>query len=128
MPRRVGDPPTVGKRPGVGGILQEREQHRRVRLLPEHPTGVEPRGLSAGELQPVGPQEAEDFLRAAQLAEFAEDQADAVLNALIGVELGRSVGIAEQTGREMLHQLAPPGLREPTRVQPQADTMKLRFR
>ena len=76
----------------------------------------------------MGPHETEDFLRAAQLAEFAEDQADAILNALIGVELGHSVGIAEQAGREMLHQLAPPGLREPTRVQPQADAMKLRFR
>jgi hypothetical protein len=47
LPRRVGDPLAIGKRPGVGGILQEREQHRRVGLLPEHATGVEPRGLPA---------------------------------------------------------------------------------
>ena len=75
----------------------------------------------------MGHQVAEHLLAAAQLAEFGEDQPDAVLDTPIGVEAGYSVGVTDQARRQVLDQLAPPGLREPPGVEPQADTMELRL-
>ena len=64
---------------------------------------------------------------AAQFAELVEDQSNAIPDALIGVESHDPGGIAEVPRRQVLHQFAPPGLREPAGVHPHADAMKLRL-
>jgi hypothetical protein len=88
---------------------------------------VRARGLSARKLQRVSHQVAHDLPRRAQLSKFREDQAGAIANALIGIELGHTVLVTEKAGRERLRQFATPGFRESSLVKSQADAMKFCF-
>src|SRR5262249_48733916 len=128
LSRWLGDAATVGKRSCVGRVLQDRVQGAEARLFPQDHPRMEASRLPPGQFQALVDEGAGDFLGAFQLKELGENQTDAVLNALVGVEANGCVGVANEAGGQVMNQFTAFGFGETARVKPQSNTMKLCFR
>ncbi len=114
----------MSKRACISRVMQDRAQRSGRGFSPKHFARIKARNLAPGNLQIFLGQERQDFLNRAQLHELVEHQMQSLLNAQIGIEHHRLVQIADQARRQVLHQLAPRGLRQSTRVQSQSEAME----